>query len=164
MWCVLYTGDGNERRTEDFITHILPDRLCARCFHLTRNRLYKNNGIWHAVNEKFLPGYVFIDTHDPEGVFETLKKTPKRLLFSNGAHVGRLDADETALMERITDANGTVDISDVSIGEDGKVEYLSGPLAEVRERVRRVDLHHRFAEIETSFPYGKQTLWLGIRF
>lgn len=164
MWCVIYAGDKNEQKTKAFVSHLLQGNIPARCFSLTRNRLYKNGGVWHTVNERFLPGYVFIETDEPEMVYKKLEETSKSLLFSDSRKVSVMDSDEAALLELITDSSGTVGLSDVSIGEDKKVTYLSGPLAKVSERVKKVNLHNRFAEIDMNFSGRRETLRLGIRF
>ena len=164
MWCVVYAGDRNEQKTERFITHLLQGKARAKCFLLERDRLYKNCGIWHNVRERLFPGYVFIDTDEPETVYKLLEKTSKSLLFSDSWKVCVLDKGEETLLESIMDQNGLVGISDVFIQEDRTVTFLSGPLAKIPERVKRVDLHRRFAEAYLDFPYGKETLRLGIRF
>ena len=48
------------------------------------------------------------------------------------------------------------------IGKDGKLQYLSGPLSEMGNMVRRVNLHKRIAEIETEIMGRKRLLYLGI--
>lgn len=164
MWCVVYAGDKNEQKTKGFITHLLRGNACARCFSLTKNRLYKNSGVWHTVCERIFPGYVFIDTDEPETVYRILEKTPKNLLFSGSSKVCVLDKDEEMLLNSIVDENGQIGISDVHIREDKTIEFLSGPLVKMPERVKRVDLHRRFAEVQMNLPYGKESVWLGIRF
>lgn len=164
MWCVVYAGDRNEHNTERFLTHLLQGKTSARCFSLEKDRLYKNSGIWHTVREQLFPGYVFIDTDEPETIYKMLEKTSKNLLFSDSQRVCVLDQGETSLLEDITDHNGLVGISDVQIQEDKTVAFLSGPLAKIPERIKRIDLHRRFVEASLNFLHEKETIRLGIRF
>lgn len=43
------------------------------CIHLPRNRRKKFEGKWQTVQEDLFPGYVFVDTDDPDKVYRELK-------------------------------------------------------------------------------------------
>lgn len=163
MWCVVHVKDGDEVRTESFVEGLLPKELDARCFHLTRSRRKKYGGKWQTVQEKLLPGYIFISTDQPEAVHRELKKSSKpRLLFSSDAYIAMLETREAALLEAITDGGGEIAISKVRVADNGNIEFLSGPLLQVEDMVRKVNLHQRVAEIETDFLGERKVLYLGI--
>ena len=163
MWCVVHVRDGGEERAEDFVASLLPKNIKARCFHLIRGRRKKYEGQWHTVYEDLFPGYVFIDTDDPERVYKELRKTPKpKLLFSDEEYVSALERHESDFMERLADRNGRIGISRVRIGEDGKIRCLSGPLRAMEDKVKRVNLHKRIAEIEADVMGKKRILYLGL--
>lgn len=163
MWCVVHVKDGGETRTEDFVAGLLPENVNARCFHLVRNRRMKYQGEWHTVQEDLFPGYVFIDTDQPDRVYKELKKTPRpRLLFSGDDYVSTLERHESDLMERLTDRRGVIGISKIHIKNDGSIRYLTGPLSRMGYMVRKVNLHKRIAQIEAEFMGRKRTLYLGI--
>lgn len=163
MWCVVHVKGGSEAKTEAFVSGLLPGSLNARCFHLTRSRRKKYGGRWRTVRESLLPGYVFIDTDQPDAVCRELRKTPGReLLLGSEEFVATLAKREADFMERISDEDGEIGISRICIADNGEVSYLSGPLANVGHMVRRINLHKRIAEIETSFMGEKRILYLGI--
>ncbi len=163
MWCVVHVRDGGEEHTEELVAGLLPESINARCFHLTRSRRKKYEGQWQTVQENLFPGYVFIDTDQPDRVYLELKKTPKpKLLFSDDHYVSTLEQHESELMERLSDRKGRIGISRVRIGTDGKIYYLSGPLTTIENMVRRVNLHKRIAEIEAEILGRKRILYLGI--
>lgn len=169
MWCVVYAGDGREEKVEEFIKAVLPAAAYTRCFHLVQHKTMKRQGMLWEVVRNCLPGYVFIETDKPQAVHDLLKKTPKRLLFSDDWSVATLAGEEEALLNLIADANGEIGISvaRTSISaDDGKKknEYLSGPLARVADRVVYVDFHHRFAEIGGNLAGSKGALRLSFRF
>lgn len=83
-------------------------------------------------------------------------------MFSDDEYVSTLEEHETELMERLADRRGRIGISRVRIGVDGKISYLSGPLLGMGNRVRRVNLHKRIAEIEAEIMGRKRVLYLGI--
>lgn len=163
MWCVVHVRDGGETYTEDFVAGLLPENLNARCFHLIRSRRKKYEGQWQTVYEDLFPGYVFIDTDQPEKVYKELKKAPRpKMLFSDDEYVSTLEKHESDFMEKIADRNGRIGISKVKVDMDGKIHYLSGPLLEMGNIVRRVNLHKRIAEVEAELMGRKQILYLGI--
>lgn len=163
MWCAVHVGEGEEARTEAFVAGLLPESRKVRCFHLTRNRRKKYGGQWRTIGEKLLPGYVFIITDRPEEICRELEKASRlRLLFSQEDSISALEAREADFMEKIVNESGEIGVSKVKIGEDGSVAFLSGPLAQVEELVKKVDLHKRIAEVEADFMGKKQVLYLGI--
>ena len=163
MWCVVHVRGREEKNTEEFVANLLPGNLNARCFHLTRSRRKKYTGQWHTVQENLFPGYVFIDTDQPEQVHRELKKTPgPRLLFSDDEYVSTLGQQESDFMEMIADKSGDIGLSMVRVGSDGELSYLSGPLRVAGDRVRKVNLHKRVAEIEADLMGQRRILYLGI--
>ena len=83
-------------------------------------------------------------------------------MFSNDQYVSTLEQKESELLELMADKGGVIGISRVAVDEGGTVRYLSGPLKNVGDRVRKVNLHKRIAEIEASLMGEKQILYLGI--
>lgn len=163
MWCAVHVRDGDEIRTESFMEAFLPKELDAKCIHLTRRRRKKYGGQWRTVQEKILPGYVFIVTEQPEAVHRELKKIPNpKLLFSDDSHVAVLEAREAAFIEALSDEKGEIGISKVKVSNDGSIEFLSGPLVQAENMVRKVNLHQRVAEVEAGFMGERQILYLGI--
>lgn len=163
MWCVVHVRDSGEEHTEDFVAGLLSGDIYARCFHLIRSRRKKYEGQWHIVYEDLFPGYVFIDTDEPERVYKELKKAPSpKLLFSDDEYVSALEKHESEFMERLADRDGMIGISKVRIGADGRIRCLSGPLEHMEDRVRRVNLHKRIAEIEAEVMGKRRILYLGI--
>lgn len=163
MWCAVHVPDGDEARTESFVKGLLSNKLEVRCFHLIRNRKKKYRGEWQTIKEKLFPGYFFVDTDKPEMVYRELDKASgPQLLFSSAAFVTALETKETALMERLADESGEIAVSKVRVEKDGSISFLSGPLLQVENMVRKVNLHQRIAEIETDFLGEKRVLYLGI--
>lgn len=163
MWCVVHVRDKGEENTEALVAGLLPGSLNARCFHLTRNRRKKYEGQWRTVGEELFPGYVFIETDRPEIVHRELKRASgPRLLFSDDGYVSTLEQRESDFMEVIADKDGVIPISNVRVRDDGTVEYLSGPLVHVKNRVKKINLHKRVAEVEVCLLGRRRTLYLGI--
>lgn len=169
MWCVVYAGEGREGKVEELIKSMLPKSVYTRCFHLVKHKALKRRGILKEVIGDYLPGYVFIETDEPQTVHEILKKTPNKLLFSDDWFVSTLAGEEEELFGHIVDEKGEIGISVVRITVDAengkrKNEYISGPLARVADQVVSVDLHHRYAEIGGGLTGNKALMKLSFRF
>lgn len=169
MWCVVYAGEGREEKIEDFIKSVLPNSVYTRCFHLVKHKALKRRGVLRDVVGDYLPGYVFIETDEPQTVHAILKKTPNKLLFSDDWFVSTLAGEEEALFRHIVDEKGEIGISVVKISADAgngqrENKYISGPLAKVADRVISIDLHHRYAEIGGGLTGNKEPMKLSFRF
>ena len=163
MWCVLHVKNGSETAVEVFVSGLLQGDVKVRCFHLTRCRRNKYGGVWQTVPEDLLPGYVFIDTDQPQEMCRALKRSGKRrMLFSCDDFISTLKENERSFMESITDQDGRIVLSKVSMAPDGEISCLSGPLMHVSHLVRKMDLHRRIAEVETNFLGERHVLYLGI--
>lgn len=162
MWCAVHVGSRREAEVEELIKRLLQS-MKIRCFHLARNRRKKYGGRWQTIQEKLFPDYVFIDTDKPEAVYQELKKVPGfRLLSSDDLCVAVLDACESALMEKLADFSGVIEVSKVRVSKNGRIEYVDGPLVNIPEKVRKIDLHRRIAEIEADFMGISRSLYVGI--
>lgn len=163
MWCVVHVRDKDEENAEALVAGLLSGSLNTRCFHLIRNRRKKYEGKWRTVGEELFPGYVFIETDRPEIVHRELKRASgPKLLFSDDGYVSTLEQRESDFMEMIADKDGVIPISNVRVKDDGTVECLSGPLVHVKNRIKKINLHKRVAEVEVRLLGRRRTLYLGI--
>lgn len=122
---------------------------------------------WMEESEELLPGYVFIETNHPDTVYRELKKASKYLLFSDERFVSVLTEDDRKFLEQITDKTGRIGLSVVrvkKIGDKKEIEYLSGPLAKVSDQISWIDLHRRFAKVDTGFLKDKKGFSLSFYF
>lgn len=169
MWCVVYAGEGREQKTEEFIRAKLPKSACSRCFHLVQRLACRKQGRVTEVARDCFPGYVFIETEEPDTVQKSLKGTRGNLLFSDSHFVSSLDGKDEALLGLLCDKNGEIGLSvarvSIDVGSGRKeAEFLSGPLAKVADKVVHVDFHKRCARLDRGILEGKTSLKLGFRY
>ncbi len=169
MWCVVYAGEGREQKTEEFIRAKLPESACSRCFHLVQRLACRKQGKVMEVARNCFPGYVFIETEEPETVQRSLKGTRGNLLFSDSHFVLSLDRKDEALLDLLCDKNGEIGLSVARVSVDAdsgrkEAEFLSGPLARVADKVIHVDFHKRCARLDRGFLERKNSLKLGFRY
>ena len=77
MWYVIQTLGGEEERTAGMIRKMVSSYSIEDCFVPKRERLRKFCGCWNRVEEVLFPGYVFVEAHDPGGLYEELRQIPR---------------------------------------------------------------------------------------
>ena len=179
MYYVLYVGDGKEQHAENFIRSYVPEQFYSHCFHLQRHMKKKFRGSWCDSYSKLIPGYIFVESDQIEDFSEKAMKTllPLKVLGMEKDREGEffrpLDERETAWIKMLTPGSSLkdpddmcymVELSRVSIGEDGKVSILSGPLKHLQSQIKKFNLHKRIAEVEMDFMGNQSSLYLGIEF
>ena len=185
MYYVIFVGTGQEIRTETFIQKYIPKDLYSTCFHPMRQMKKKIRGRWVEINEKLIPGYVFVETEDIKGFYNALRQRPsfQRLLGKEVITIN--EDDEECLEERFyplkpeeekwlrkitgnsakkskTAEEPVTELTKVTFDKDGELKILSGPLTEMIGSIRRIDVHRRFAEVDVEFMGRKTVLHLGI--
>lgn len=185
MWYVVQVYGGREENTAELIKQWIPRQFLTDCYIPVRERERKFHGKWNFVREVLFPGYIFVESSQPEKLFEELKRVPKltRLLGGDGGDEPcfiPLEKTEAREILKLGDENHVTGISKIRIspktakqdgkpGEDGegrkaenRVEVLSGPLKGKEGRIARVNLHRREAVIRIDFMGRETEIFLGI--
>ena len=187
MYYVIFVGSGQESRTETFIQKYIPKDLYTTCFHPTRQMKKKIHGKWVEINEKLIPGYVFVETDNIQAFYIALRHRSafQRLLGKenitinvDGEEIQKerfypLKPEEEKWLKKITGLpvkkrknqlteKPITELTKVAFDESGKLKILSGPLTEMTGSIRKIDAHRRFAEVEVEFMGRMTVLHLGI--
>ena len=170
MYYVIQVEPGKEKETEIYITKSISSELYASCFHPVRHVKKKFHGEWKDKREKLLPGYVFISSEDAEEMYFALKRIPMltKLLGRDIGFFTALTGQEAEWLEALVSVGqdgtiiGEVPLSQIEVNENDEVRILSGPLRDMEGRVKRINLHKRFAEVEVEFMGRMIILHLGI--
>lgn len=159
-----------EEKTEAYITEMLPSNSYGTCFHPVRHMKKKIHGKWKNIREKLLPGYVFITTDDVQQLFLYLMEVPvfTKILGGDSRYFTPLSKEDTGWLEKITGKSCAerlvyeTELSKVCISKENVVSIVSGPLKDMEGMIKKINLHKRFAEIETEFMNRKMVIHLGI--
>lgn len=132
----------------------------------------KSGGEWGKRIERLFPGYLFIETGNPERLFFHLKEIPRlsRLLGDREGSFYRLSSEEIRYIRRVgaPRKDHVFGISQVAI-DDGRpdlkigdrVRILSGDLLNFQGDIVRYDLHHRRVYLKTEM-FGGTEVCVGI--
>ena len=184
---VLQVAPREEEKTELHIQKILPADSYDQCFHLTRLMQKKFRGQWVKVQEKLLPGYVFVTAEDVSVFYQELKKIPllTKVLGRDLECFVRLSEQEERWLDTLLGENRgptingrqkdrqmtagkaggemhTVGLSQIDIQEGNEIRIVSGPLVDMEGMVKRINLHRMIAEVEVPFMNGSTVIHLGV--
>lgn len=157
-----------ESCTELHIRKTIPEDLYISCFHPIRHVKKKFHGQWKEMQEKLLPGYVFLKSERISELYPEIMGLPMltKLLGRDRKHFAALPENEALWLDRIMSGgdtgNGVVSISQINVNENDEITILSGPLKNMEGLIKKIHLHKRIAEIEVDFMNRKTVIHLGI--
>ena len=167
MWYVIWTVTGGEEALAGRIRSRLPSRLCRECFCMKRESMKKLGGEWVELTEPLFPGYVFLDTGNPEEAFYSLKRLPGFAVLLGGGQGGfiPLEREEEAFLAALCgQAPGyLVKKTRVYLDPGGKIRGFKGPLELFKDRIREVNLRKRYAVLDIPLRGKEKTALFGIR-
>lgn len=186
MWYVIQTETGKEEETLLLMRNIIPEELCQYCFLIWAEWPRRAGGQWNIVKKNVFPGYIFVETEEPEELFQRLKKVPglTKLLGGDRCEFIPLGAEEERFFCMIGEKEGnctrenwtakcgagtdkrkryclSVRPSTVRVDEEGKLEILNGVLQSFKEEIVRVNLHKRYAVVRVRM-LGEKTVLFGL--
>lgn len=167
MWYVIWTVTGGEEALAGRIRSRLPFCLYRECFYMKRESMKKLGGEWVELTEPLFPGYVFLDTENPEEAFYRLKKLPGFAVLLGGGQGGfiPLEREEEAFLAALCkEAPGhLVKNTRVYLDPEGEICGLKGPLELFQDRIREVNLRKRYAVLDIPLQGREKTALFGIR-
>jgi len=139
-------------------------------FYVRQEKYIRRGGEYSIVLANMFPGYIFIDTENPDSLFLELKSiTSLTILLSDKNESGynfiNLSEREEDLLRNLIngDEEYIVRISRVEFDENNRISEAEGPLANFMECLTEVDRRHRRAFVEFYMMGELKRLMLGIK-
>lgn len=162
MWYVIQVKSGEEISTCGRCKKILAATLFCDVFVPMYARQKKYQGIWKEEYKVLFPGYIFVNTDEPELVEEELTKlTCMAKPVYIGGEFTPLATDEQEFLADMMDMDSVIQTS-VGYIVDGELVVIQGPLRNWESYVKRIDRHKRTAEVEVSLLYEKRKALVGL--
>ncbi len=167
MWYVVQTKSGDEEDIRQLFDRMVTEGTCRRSFVPLYEEVRRSHGVCRIYFRRFFPGYLFLDTEDPETVFRTLRRIPEftRLLGSKESD-GTISfvpvgLEDEAFLNSLLD-EGIVHVSLIRMAKSGRIEHIIGPLAKYRNHITKLDIPHRRAIVETEIFGRKRRIRFGL--
>ena len=120
-------------------------------YALRREMLRREDGAWRLCQDVLFPGYVIVETCDPELLAKRLEvlSASSHLVHGAGNSVGTLTEREAALVRTL---GGRDHLVGVSVGEivSNRLNVTSGPLVGLEGLVAKIDRHKRIAYLDAA--------------
>lgn len=168
MWYVIRTFTGKEHEICLWINTCVEKRLYQRCFVPLYEDVARREGIGHIFIRKMFDGYVFVETEDPAGMVEALKRMPMYTAFLSVIEEEErlflpVKPEEEAFLNSIL-TDGMMRVSYVRLDQHSRVKEAIGPLERYIDAIVKVDKHHRRALVKLPLFGEERTirfcLWL----
>ncbi len=168
---VIQVYTGSEKKAVESIKNNIHKEAVSDCFYVIKRRKKKYQGTWHLVEENCFPGYVFLESDDPQEMARQLTslRIYARLLGYDKEtfYVQPISKAERLFIDTLTnrtEESRVIDLSEIRIEEGQKIVIVSGPLRGQEGKVKKYDLHKRKATVEMSILGRMTCVDLGIEF
>ena len=160
MWYVIQTVSRTEEELKKQIESLAGKEVCKECLVPLCENVWRKEGIGHISIQRLFPGYLFVDTDQPEEIYRVQKDIKRftRLLAmpeTNGEWVFQaVEEEEKAFISSLLDG-GVMHVSYIRMNKNGRIEEIKGPLAEHAAFITKLDVPHRRAIVEKEL-FGKR--------
>lgn len=151
MWYAVQVATGREETARDMCRKLIDKELYEDIFIIRFDKAKRYYGEWHKERKIMFPGYMFIDTDNPNEIYEQLKNVPeftKILGRDNDAFIA-IEAGKEALFKAMVRDDYEIPIS-IGVIEGDKVIVKEGPLVGMEAYIKKIDRHKRIAILRTE--------------
>ena len=148
MWYVMWVITGSEQemlyKIEDNVDH----DVCLSAWSPCRIERRKVKGEDRDVRVRLFPGYLIVDTDDPNEIHEVLKKEPEYIgILKAGDDYVPVSEAEQAIIGRLTGFEGTAGMS-IGVIDGGRLKVIEGNLKGMERYIVHIDRHKKKARLE----------------
>ena len=151
MWYAVQVATGREETTRDMCRKLIDKELYKDIFIIRFDKAKKYYGEWHKEKKIMFPGYMFIDTDNPNEIYEQLKNVPEfmKILGRNGNDFIAIESSKEALFKAMVSKNYEIPIS-IGVIEGDKVIVKEGPLVGMEAYIKKIDRHKKVAILKAE--------------
>ena len=160
MWYVLQTKSGEEHDIKLLLDNMAEKGVYKDSFIPLYEEVRRKEDKCQIIFRRMFPGYIFIETDEPEKLIPTLKKVPEftRILGTEDEEGKKIfipvgKEDEEFLRTIIED--GIMHVSFVEVTKNNRITDVVGPLSRYRNRITKLRLRNREAMVEVN-AFGKE--------
>ncbi len=161
QWYVLKTFPGREEKAADLLKRNITPALWEQCRVLKKVKVFRSGGALHFPEEVLFPGYLFIRTACPKSLEKELKRSRDFPQFPSVTPVE--PADLTFLKDVCGEAlEQPMGITRLTLDREKQIIRAEGILSGYLDRIIKLNLHRRFALVETALFNRIQPILFGV--
>ncbi len=131
-------------------------------FTFSYERLKRYEGDWHLEETLMFPEYIFLESDNPQLLYEEIKTTQSLFEYFDGNGVlMQVNSEEEKLLKSLYGSTHLLPISRGYI-RDGVTYVTEGPLRGKEKMICRIDRHKRIARLNTAFLKQPHQLIAGL--
>lgn len=166
MWYVIQTITGKEQILIELLRKIPDSRSIDKCFYIRRESIRRLGGECIICEELMFPGYIFVQTQNPEKLYEMLRQIPRltRILGKEECEFYPLPKEEEKFLKCLLnkDKENIVRLSPVKVDEQGELLECSGVLKYFEPCIVRKRIRLRYVFIRITLLGRERDIKLGI--
>lgn len=159
MWYVIQTKSGKENELKTYMDSTIGPSVYDRCYVPVYEEVRKRSYGTRIVFRKLFPGYLFVETDEPDKLYQELKSVPKftRLLGvekeDSGAAFFPVEKNDVEFLDSILE-DGIMHVSYVHLSKTHRIDKVIGPLSKYRNHIVKMEYRHRYAIVAMDV-FGK---------
>lgn len=155
MWYVIWSVTGKEEKLLQTVKRKVPERLYNRVWVPYRIKISKFHGEERQDMIRLFPGYLLIDTEDPEKVHIGLRGEKDYIgILKSNDEFSPVSEEEKEIISYFTDNKGIAGVS-LGIKENGRTKIIEGPLKGMDDKIIKVERNKKRAWISLKNFLGK---------
>ncbi|MBQ9436920.1 MAG: hypothetical protein IJU50_01165 [Lachnospiraceae bacterium] len=157
---MVQTVSGEEQTVKEHIDKRLGSIQPIRCFIPLCEEVRRRSDRYNIVFRRLFPGYLFIETENPEAAYSFLRSVPHftRVLGSKEQDGNYLfipvSEDDQAFLESILE-DGMLHVSYAHLSKSNRIDKVAGPLAGYRNHIIKLEFRRRTALVD-AWMFGKR--------
>lgn len=151
MWYAVQVATGREETARDMCRKLIDKELYEDIFIIRFDKAKRYYGEWHKEKEIMFPGYMFINTDNPNKIYEQLKNVPEltKILGRDGEKFSAIEPYKEEMFKAMVSEDYEIPIS-IGVIEGDKVIVKEGPLVGMEAYIKKIDRHKRIAILKTE--------------
>ena len=161
QWYVLKTIPGKEQKAAALIRRAVTPGLWEECRVLKKIKVFRSGGMLRFPEEVMFPGYVFVRASAPKALEEELKRSRD---FPQFPSVTPVEAADLAFLKDVCgeDLQRPMGVTRLTLDGDGRIIRADGILSGYLDQMTKLNLHRRFALVETALFNRVQSVLFGV--
>ncbi len=168
MWYMIQVKTGEEQKLKLIIERRLEPKYYRNCIIPLCESVRRRKDKCLIMVRRLFPGYMLIDTDNPEEVHKVLKDISdfKAILGTKENNDSEnifvpIDKEDEEFYKSILD-NGIMRVSYVHLSETNRIDKVFGPLENYYKYITKMEYRHRFATIEAEIHGKHRKLSFGL--
>lgn len=165
-WYVLRTIPGKEQEAAELMERTIDHRLWRQCRILKKQKLFRVEGRLFLNREDMFPGYMFIETEEPERLERELEKSREypKLISDGGKLIVPVEEKDLGFLKIVCgeDLQEEMSLSKVETDEEGNLTHIEGILKSYEDHIVRKRLRKRYVLAQVDLFQRKENILFGI--